>query len=53
MRVTIIENLLEKRDIKKCIKALQVSPWRYKERHGRIWFNTDYRISATQLRKWC
>lgn len=53
MKIKIIEKLLDKRDTKKRIKALQVYPWQYEDRYGRIWFNTDYWVSHDKLRKWC
>ena len=49
----MINKILDYFDNKKKNKALNNYPWRYKDRHGNYWFNTDYRCDYDKFRKWC
>ena len=48
-----LNNLLSILEQKKKEKALRNWPWRYEDKQGRRWFNTQYRVSWNSLRKWC
>lgn len=49
----LINTIFDKIDNKKKDKSLASYPWRYEDRHGKRWINTDYRCSWDKLRKWC